>query len=225
MKLNYTANNMIDWAKIKTVFLDLDGTLLDLHFDNHFWLEHVPVRYAERHGLEHAEAKDVLHGKYAAVIGQLEWYCVEYWSQELELDIPELKREVAEKIAIRPQVEAFLQYLHMRGKRVVLVTNAHPASVEIKMNKTGLDQHFDRIITSHELGLAKEQEGFWQALKKTEDFEPAATLFIDDNFSVLDAAKDYGIEYLLAIRRPDSKGEKKAHPEYRLLDSFDEIVI
>ncbi|MCW8955756.1 MAG: haloacid dehalogenase, partial [Gammaproteobacteria bacterium] len=83
---------MIDWPRIHSVFLDLDGTLLDLHYDNHFWLEHVPVRYAERHGLDHAEAMDVLNNKYSQVLGSLNWYCVDYWSRELELDIPELKQ-------------------------------------------------------------------------------------------------------------------------------------
>ena len=38
---------MINWPQIDTVFLDMDGTLLDLHFDNHFWREHMPRRYAE----------------------------------------------------------------------------------------------------------------------------------------------------------------------------------
>ena len=35
------------WRDIDTVFLDMDGTLLDLHFDIHFWQTHVPRRYAE----------------------------------------------------------------------------------------------------------------------------------------------------------------------------------
>ena len=104
---------MIEWKKIKSVFLDLDGTLLDLHYDNHFWLEHVPIRYAEQHGLDHAEAKDMLHGKYSAVYGSLNWYCVDYWSRELELDIASLKREIADKICVRPRVIDFLQFLHM----------------------------------------------------------------------------------------------------------------
>ena len=215
---------MINWSNINSVFLDLDGTLLDLHFDNHFWLEHVPVCYAERHGLEHAEAKSVLEKKYTAVMGSLSWYCVEYWSRELELDIPQLKQDVSHKIAVRPQVEEFLEYLHMLGKRVVLVTNAHPASVAIKMKKTNLDRYFNRIITSHELGLAKEQAGFWEKLQDIELYDVSSTLFIDDNFSVLDAAKDYGIKHLLAIKKPDSRGEDKQHHEYPLLDSFDQIT-
>lgn len=216
---------MIDWAVIHSVFLDLDGTLLDLHYDNHFWLEHVPVRYAERHGLDHAEARDELMGKYSEVLGSLNWYCVEYWSKELSLDIPELKREVKEKIAVRPHVREFLQFLHMQGKRVVLVTNAHPASVEIKMETTGLDRHFDRIITSHELGHAKEEAAFWPALQTVESYDVNKTLFIDDNFSVLDAAADYGIKYLLAIKKPDSQAEDKDHEDYPLLESFSEIIV
>ena len=215
---------MIDWSNINSVFLDLDGTLLDLYYDNHFWLEHVPVRYAEKHGLDHAEANKVLKGKYAAVMGSLSWYCVDYWSRELELDITELKKEVSDKIAIRPHVEEFLQFLHMHAKRVVLVTNAHPASIAIKMKKTSLDQYFDRIITAHEIMHAKEQAEFWPALQQTEPFDPHKTLFIDDNFSVLDAARDYGLKYLLAIRKPDSRGPEKEHHEYPLLESFEQIT-
>ena len=215
---------MINWPDINSVFLDLDGTLLDLHFDNHFWLEHVPVCYAHRHGLDHAEALSVLNDKYAAVMGSLDWYCVEYWSKELDLDISQLKQDMAHKIAVRPQVEEFLEFLHMRGKRVVLVTNAHPASVSIKMNKTNLDRYFNRIISSHELKLAKEENGFWDRLQKIESFDMNKTLFIDDNFGVLDAAKDYGIKHLLAIKKPDSRGDEKEHHEYTLLDSFEQIT-
>lgn len=215
---------LFDWSQIDCVFLDLDGTLLDLHFDNHFWLEHVPVRYAEKHGLDHAEAKQILHGKYAAAANSLNWYCVEYWSRELQLDIPQLKLEVSDRISIRPNVESFLQYLHMHGKRVVLVTNAHSASIAIKMNKTGLNRHFDRIITSHELGHAKEQSAFWPALHNIEPIDVRRTLFIDDNFQVLDAARDYGIKNLLAIRKPDSHGADKQNASYVLLDSFEQIM-
>ncbi len=215
---------MFDWNRIESVFLDLDGTLLDLHFDNHFWLEHVPVRYAERHGLDHAEAKSILEEKYTAVMGSLDWYCIDYWSRELDLDIPGLKREVSHKIAIRPRVEEFLRYLHMHGKRVVLVTNAHAASVAIKMEKTGLDRHFDRVVTSHELGHAKEESAFWPALQRIEAFDVRKTLFIDDNFSVLDSARQYGIAHLLAIKKPDSRGAEKQHAFYEMIESFEQVM-
>ncbi len=215
---------MIDWSAIDKVFLDLDGTLLDLHFDNHFWLEYVPLKYAQKHDLSHEDSRQKLDQKYRAAMGSLNWYCTDYWSQQLGLDIPALKKEVQQKIAVRPQVEEFLEFLHMQGKRVVLVTNAHPASVAIKMHKTALHVHFDRIITAHELGYAKEQAEFWPKLQTVESFDPRRTLFIDDNFDVLDAARAYGIEHLLAIRKPDSRGDDKQHHAYDLLDSFSQIM-
>ncbi|MCK4586177.1 MAG: haloacid dehalogenase, partial [Gammaproteobacteria bacterium] len=60
---------MIDWKKIKTVLLDMDGTLLDLHFDNHFWLEHMPRRFAEAKGVALEDARAELLSRYKEVEG------------------------------------------------------------------------------------------------------------------------------------------------------------
>jgi len=215
---------MIDWSKINCVFLDLDGTLLDLHFDNHFWLEYVPICYAEKHDLAIEESHKVLDTKYRAAYGSLNWYCVDYWTRELGLDIGELKESISHKVAIRPFVEEFLEALHMHGKRVVLVTNAHPVSIEVKMKKTNLGRFFNRIITSHELHHPKEDQAFWLKLEEIEPVDKSATLFIDDNFSVLDAAREYGIEHLLAIQQPDSTEGHKAHHHYDLLGSFLDVM-
>lgn len=215
---------MLDWSQIENVFLDLDGTLLDLHFDNHFWLEYVPQCYAEHHQLSRETTQKILDKKYADVYGRLNWYCVDYWTRELELDIAALKEQVSHKIAVRPHVEEFLEALHMHGKQVSLVTNAHPVSIQIKMHKTRLDRFFHRVVTSHQLHHAKEEQAFWQGLEQLEPFDRSSTLFIDDNFSVLDAAREFGIGHLLAIKQPDSQGELKQHHHYPLLETFEEIM-
>ena len=214
-----------DLVDIKTVLLDLDGTLLDLHFDNHFWLEYVPVCYARQHGIPLEQAHSILMQRYNEVRGSLDWYCVEFWTRELGLEIEQLKREVAHKIAVHPFVHDFLQSARKKGKQVVLVTNAHPASLSIKMEKTELVDYFDRIVTSHELGLAKEQDGFWQKLQTIEPYDPDTTLLIDDNHEVLECAERYGIRHLLAIHRPDSQGDEKSHERYHALKSFEEITL
>jgi putative hydrolase of the HAD superfamily len=214
-----------DLIDIDTVLLDLDGTLLDLHFDNHFWLEYVPVCYAEKHHIPVEEAHTILMQRYNDVRGSLDWYCIEFWTRELGLDIEQLKREVAHKIAVHPFVHDFLQSARKKGKHVVLVTNAHPASLTIKMEKTELVDYFDRIVTSHELGLAKEQDGFWEKLQAIEHYNPETTLLIDDNHEVLECAERFGVRHLLAIHRPDSKGEEKSHDRYHALKSFEEITL
>ena len=214
----------LDWEKIDTVFLDLDGTLLDLHFDNHFWLEYVPVCYADKHDLSQEQAYDALMQRYREVKGRLEWYCVDFWTRELELDIEQLKHEVSHKIAVHPQVRSFLKAIKSNGKRIVLVTNAHPASLTLKMKKTELDVYFDRIINSHDLGLAKEHDGFWRQLHQVEPYDPDRTLLIDDNIEVLESAEHYGIVNLLAILRPDSQGGEVETRHFDALASFSEIT-
>ena len=216
--------NLPQWADIETVLLDMDGTLLDLHFDNHFWLTHVPQCYAALHGLSDEEAHSQLMQKYAEVKGRLDWYCVEFWSRELALDIRQLKHDIADKISIRPEVDEFLGWLNRQQKRVVLVTNAHPVSLWLKMDKTGLHAHFDKIIHAHELGLAKEQPGFWAKLQQLEPYKPANTLLIDDNIEVLDSASEYGIRYCCAIHLPDSQGAAVENTRYPALKSFREIM-
>ncbi len=215
---------MIDWSKINTVFLDLDGTLLDLHFDNHFWLQYVPECYAQQHQLSLEESHNLLNEKYSSVYGSLNWYSVDYWSKELGLDIASLKHSIREKITVRPYVVEFLEALHMHGKRVVLVTNAHPLSFQVKFKQTDLGRYFHRVITSHELHHPKEDAEFWLELEQIETVDKASTLFIDDNFGVLDAAREYGIGHLLAIKQPDSTAPDKEHQHYHLLDSFSDII-
>ncbi len=213
-----------DLNLINTVLLDLDGTLLDLHFDNHFWLEYVPECYAKKHALPLSQATELLMKRYAEVKGRLQWYCVEFWTRELELDIEQLKREVAHKIAVHPFVHDFLQGARRDGKRVVLVTNAHPASLSIKMEKTELTKYFDRIVTAHDFGLAKENAGFWEKLHAIEPYDNETTLLIDDNVDVLENAKRAGICHLLAVRKPDSRGAEVTHDAYHALVSFEEIT-
>ena len=67
----------VPWHHIDTVLFDMDGTLLDLHFDNHFWIDYLPQRYAQIHGLDEALIKPQLAQQFAAIRGQLNWYSVD----------------------------------------------------------------------------------------------------------------------------------------------------
>jgi putative hydrolase of the HAD superfamily len=215
---------MLDWHQIDTVLLDMDGTLLDLHFDNHFWLEHVPLRYAEKNALTVDMAKQELMTRYRRVEGTLDWYCVDYWSRELGLDIPLLKEEVDHLIAVHPHVTEFLDAVRVAGKRLVLVTNAHGKALRLKMERTRLGGHFDSLVCAHDLGLPKEHAPFWEKLLQQEPFEKQRTLLVDDSLPVLRSARDYGINWLLAVRNPDSKAPAKDVQDFDAIESFDQLL-
>ncbi|UTW10982.1 GMP/IMP nucleotidase [Marinobacterium rhizophilum] len=214
---------MLDWRAVDTVLLDMDGTLLDLHFDSYFWLEHLPLRYAQLRQLEPADAREWLHQRITQEQGTLNWYCLDYWSEQLGVDITALKREVADRIGFRPQVKDFLQRLRQRGMRSVIVTNAHRDSLNIKLQLTGLDALVDGIVSSHDFRLPKEDIEFWTQLQAVEPFDPARTLLVDDSLAVLRSAQRYGIAHLLSIVQPDSQAPARNIDEFRAIDQFDEL--
>ncbi len=215
---------MINWNNISSVFLDMDGTLLDLHFDNHFWREHVPMRYAQYKGLDIDAARDHLFPLFQSVEGTMEWYCVDYWSQQLGLDIAELKREVDHLISVHPHVTDFLSAARKSGKRLVLVTNAHSKSLDLKMQSTQLAGYFDAIICAHDIGLPKEEPTFWDKLQMTEAFDKSNTLLVDDSLPVLRSAKQYGIAHLLAVYKPDTQAPIKDVEEFNAINHFKDIM-
>ncbi len=219
-----TARPHLDWRDIDTILLDMDGTLLDLHYDNHFWQVYVPEKYAEKHGLEYPEAHAECFRRYDAKLGTLDWYCVDYWTEQLNLDIVALKEELAHLIAVHPDVTDFLRAARAAGKRVVLVTNAHHKSLTLKMQKTGLDVHFDAIHSAHGFGLAKEQSEFWSRLAQVEPFQPERSLLVDDSLPVLRSARAYGIVHLRAIHQPDSRLPDKDVGEFAALRGFRDIM-
>ncbi len=220
-----TKNTLIPpWTEIDTVLLDMDGTLLDLHFDTHFWLVHVPTRYAEANKLSLEQAREQLMIRYRQAEGKLDWYCIDYWSEQLKLDIELLKQEVAHLISVRPDVIGFLQSLENTGKKRVLVTNAHGKSVSLKMKKTPIGDYLDDIITAHDIGIPKEDEEFWDRLQQRLPYSPTRTLLIDDSLNVLQSAEKYGIKYLRAILQPDSKLDPEPHDGYIHIDRFADII-
>ena len=214
----------IPWPDIDSVFLDMDGTILDLHFDNHFWREHVPLRYAERNRLDVETAKEDLFPKFRSKEGTMDWYCVEYWSRELDLDIVGLKEEIDHLIAVHHHAVDFLDFTRRSGKRTVLVTNAHSKSLALKMARTNLEQHFDALICAHDIGYPKEDQRFWSHLGEYETFDPKRTLFVDDSLPVLRSARNFGIGHLLAVRRPDTKSPPREIDEFPAIHDFSEIT-
>jgi putative hydrolase of the HAD superfamily len=214
----------LDWSAIDTVLLDMDGTLLDLRFDSWFWQEHIPSHYALAKGGNPAQARQLLEPRFRAVMGTLEWYCVDYWSRELGLDIIGIKRAALARVGYLPGAQDFLIKLRATGCRLVLVTNAHPMTLALKNEQVGLMAHFDACYSTHSFAAPKESAAFWPRLQAAEPFAPQRTLFVDDSLPVLDAAHAFGIAWLRAVRHPESGLPARDTGRYAAVDRVADLL-
>jgi 5'-nucleotidase len=218
------ASFAVDWSGIDTVLLDMDGTLLDLRFDNWFWQDLIPAHYARANGLTAERTREVLRPKFLASMGTLDWYCIDYWSRELALDIEAIKRGVHEQVRFLPGALEFLGALKRLGKRRVLLTNAHPTTLAIKNERVDLQRHLEISYSTHPFGAPKEDAQFWPRFHAQEPFDPQRTLFIDDSLPVLSAARDFGIRHLRAVRHPDSGRGAKDTKEFIGIDAVAQLL-
>jgi len=213
------------WDTIDTVLLDMDGTLLDKHFDDYFWEHYVPGIFAEKNDLTPLEARKELLARYRSIEGTLAWTDLDYWSEKLDLDIPALKLKIDHLIQVHPYVIDFLEYCGNLDKKVHLVTNAHSKTLDIKMRKTDIGFYFDSIICSQDIGLPKEESGFWDRLEVLLGFNKQRTLLADDNENVLRAAQSYGMEVLIFVARPSSRADILYSEKFPSIVYFKELIV
>jgi len=207
-----------------TLMLDMDGTLLDLAYDNYMWMEHIPAEFARKNEISEDAARNHLYATFKRLEGKLDWYCLDHWSDALDLDVVALHREQNGRIGFLPGAKQFLETVADHHVRLLLVTNSHQHTLDIKAEVTDIIDYFDGVYTSHELGHAKEDQPFWQALQKAEDFDPAKSVFVDDNVAVLQSARDFGVEMLLHITRPDTRRPARKHEEFTGIEGLGELV-
>ena len=191
--MGQAATFAVDWNAIDTVLVDMDGTLLDLAFDNYFWLDLVPEHYARKHGLTVAASRAALAPRFAAKVGTLDWYCLDHWTRDLGLELKTLKREHRQHIRFLPGAPEFLAAVRGRGKRLCIVTNAHRDTFEVKAEHTGIDKLVDDVVCSHDFAAPKESADFWRALERHAPFDGTRTMLIEDSLAVLTAARSHRV--------------------------------
>ena len=219
-----TASARIDWERVDTILVDMDGTLLDLAFDNLFWHDLVPEHYAALNGCSIESARASLITRFDAIAGTLNWYCLDHWSRDLGFDVKALKRNHRHLMCYLPRAPEFLAAARGRGKHVSIVTNAHRDTLAVKCEQTGIDRLVDRVVSSHDLGAPKESAEFWRGLERSFPFDGRRTLVIEDNLTVLGAAQGHGIAHTLAIRRPDSRRPPREIESFAAIDGVAELV-
>lgn len=213
-----------DWSHIDDVLLDMDGTLLDRHFDNFFFEEELPHRYATLHGLSCEEARHRLMAMYRSVEGELAWTDLNYWTKQVGIDVVGMHKELDHMIGFLPGAEEFLQSLRKLGKRVTIVTNAHEAGVSVKVAKTGLDRYVDRIVDAFEVGYLKMRPEYWPNCQRLLGFDPARSLFMDDDEGCLMAAQAFGVAHLVHSAKSSSQLPPVLLPQFLSITGFSSLM-
>jgi putative hydrolase of the HAD superfamily len=214
----------IHWNEIDTVLLDMDGTLLDRHFDDHFWLEHVPASWAACNNVELDFARAHLYAMFRSQENTLNWTDLDYWSDRLKLDIPFLKKEVEHLIAVHPFAIEFLLFLNQHHKSVWLVTNAHSKTLDLKMKRTMIGHYFTGIISAHQVGLPKEDPRFWRALQNFIPYNPLTTMLGEDSETNLETAAQFNIRYLMYVGRYSSTITPQRSQRFATINYFSQLI-
>lgn len=218
------AQHLLDWSHVDDVLLDMDGTLLDRHFDNFFFEEELPRRYAALNALSFEEARDRLMAMYRSMEGELAWTDLDYWTKRVGIDVVAMHKELDHMIGFLPGAEEFLRHLRQLGKPVTIVTNAHSKGVSVKVAKTGLDRYVNRIVDAFEVGYLKMRPEYWPTCQRLLGFDPSRSLYMDDDEGCLMAAKKFGVAHLVHSARSSSQLPPTPLPQFLSISGFKPLL-
>lgn len=187
------------------IMFDMDGTLLDLAFDDLIWNHKLPERHADTHQCSLEQSHHTLHEFYQQHKHTLLWYSSKYWTAKVGVDVLQLQYDF--KHLIRPRLGCFelLTQLKQQGYRCWLLTNADVAGLQLKLENVDLSPYFELMISSEEIGYSKEFVEFWQTLQQRHPFDPKHAYLVDDTAPVLQSAQKFGISNLVTITQPSSQ--------------------
>lgn len=209
------------WNSIETFFLDMDGTLLDLAYDNYLWHVHVPLIFSKKNNIPFNDAKILLKKMYTEKKNSLSWYSSNYWSARIGINLYLEIKKTRNKIKVFPGVKKLLSDIKTKGRvKIILLTNCPREMLHIKLDQTKLWRYFDKIISSEDYGHPKESKEFWKILDNKVKYDKNKTAFIDDNINVLKYAELNGIKYLFAVSKPDSKKQKEIISNFKTLENI-----
>ena len=207
-----------------TLMLDMDGTILDLAYDSHIWLRLIPNIYAENMNISIDDASSILQKKVLKMENSLKWYCIDHWSELLDIDILRVHESEKDEIRYLPGAESFLKKVSKSEIRTILVTNSHRDTLNLKIKETGLDKYFNGIYISHDFDAPKENQLFWKRFQSVENFVKNKTIFVDDNVNVLKSAEKFGLGSLIQILYPDTSSAEIKRSQFKGIRDLTELL-
>tara|TARA_B100001057_G_scaffold269188_1_gene269360 strand:+ start:1144 stop:1791 length:648 start_codon:yes stop_codon:yes gene_type:complete len=210
---------------IECLLIDMDGVILDNTYDNNFWQNQIPSVLAEKKNITFDDAKRLAIQIFNFKKNTKDWYDVDYWSNMLDIDIEaEKKSETSlSKIRLYDDVIDTLSELKKHMK-LILITNAHRKTLNIKLGKFNIEPYFDEMICAHELYYVKEDIQLWYMLRSKYKLDFDKTVLIEDTINNINVALSAGVAsavYLGDEDFPSSNNILKLNSINQLLSTLD----
>jgi putative hydrolase of the HAD superfamily len=172
----------------------MDGVILDNAYDNDFWQNQIPEAIADSKGIAFDDAKRLAIQIFNYKKNTKDWYDVDYWSNMLNIDIEAQKRSEKSfsRISLYDGVIDTLSVLKNKTK-MILITNAHRKTLNIKLEKYNLTPYFDEMVCAHELNYVKEDIQLWYMLRSKYRLDYEKTLLVEDTINNINVGLSAGI--------------------------------
>ena len=206
---------------IECLLIDMDGVILDNAYDNDFWQNQIPEVIADSKGIGFDDAKRLAIQIFNYKKNTKDWYDVDYWSNMLDIDIEAQKRSEKSfsRISLYDGVIDTLNVLKNKTK-MILITNAHRKTLNIKLEKYNLTPYFDEMVCAHELHYVKEDIQLWYMLRSKYRLDYEKTLLVEDTINNINVGLSAGISGAIYV------GDEKFTVSDKIikLSSIDQIL-
>ena len=167
--------------QIELISFDAEGTVVTPDFSQAIWHEAIPALYAQKEGLNLAQAKRHVAEEYGKIGDQrLEWYDIEYWFSYLGLGSSEsMIQGCLDKIGYYPEVTEVLSSLASEYK--LIVASGTPLEL-LHCLLRDIKPYFVRIFSSVSHYRQLKNPDFYIRICEEMSVKPSRVIHVGDNW-------------------------------------------
>jgi HAD superfamily hydrolase (TIGR01549 family) len=167
--------------QIELISFDAEGTLVTPDFSETIWHEAIPALYAQKQGLDFAQAKRLIAEEYGRVGDQrLEWYDIEYWFRYLDLGSSEPAiQSCTGKISYYPEITEILSSLASEYR--LIVASGTPLEL-LHLLLRDIKSYFVRVFSSVSHYKQLKSPDFYLKICEEMGVKPSQVIHVGDNW-------------------------------------------
>lgn len=194
---------------IKGAIFDLDGTLLDSMW---IWAD-IDKRFLSKRGIE-------VPSDYMAMVGAMSYrqaaeytiarFCLTETPEDLMNEWSEMAvGAYATELKLKPKIKNILTKLKSQGIKMAVCTSATPEMCLPALKNNGVEDLFDAIVTTWEIGKGKEFPDVYLAAAERLKLSPESCAVFEDTLRAVKTAKAAGF-YVIGVFDKFSAADEQA---------------